>query len=698
MSAQRLPTPGQDDGTWGDVLNGFLEVAHNTDGTLSSSAVAAAGAIQSVNGKTGSSVSLTAADVSALAGTAALADLANTSAASTATDGQVLTYDHSTQAWVPSNGPVDATTITPGLVQLSGDLGGTATEPSVLKLNGISVSGTPTMGQVLTATGATDADWQTATGSSGTNIVNGSGFPTRLPGEKAVAYYLEQGVAYASGSSPSGSKQMVIAEVWDQPGVLSHIWLACSNGGGTSGDQAFPEAGSVIRIFLDNDTTPTISCSLGEFFGYYPLAGTFSTPRIGRTANGSSQDTAAYRYLWAPFQSYMRVEIENTTSSDVDAVYASARYSLINSFSSVGSSQLSYQQAQYVNASQALNTPFTACDITGVGQLESILIYFNGASSGDVGVLEGNLEFYVDGNSTPSFVASGTEDAFNGGWYTLAVGGYPAGVAGTSGESGFGISMYRFFIDDPIFFNTELKVVYSAGQSSEGSVTDSSVAVGVQVGYWLDTAQTLSYTSMDQSATPLFTPPAISGNSVPSWITTSIGTWSVNNGQLVQSDSTAGGAPGYGGANAAVNNYTAPTNFWTETTVQITDSSTNNQEAILFAAPSVGADYLGNRVAVELKRTNSKNQWVIATRDGFSTTNQIGVGSGRDLTNVQVDLALKVVGTTISAYWRLTGDTSWHSLCKWTTGITGLSTVGVSTYTGSAQMTVPTVRELHTIT
>jgi len=30
----RLPTPGADDGTWGNVLNDFLGVEHNADGTL----------------------------------------------------------------------------------------------------------------------------------------------------------------------------------------------------------------------------------------------------------------------------------------------------------------------------------------------------------------------------------------------------------------------------------------------------------------------------------------------------------------------------------------------------------------------------------------------------------------------------------------------------------------------------------------
>ena len=40
--AQRLPIPGSDDGTWGGILNGFLEVSLNSDGTLNTSAVTTA--------------------------------------------------------------------------------------------------------------------------------------------------------------------------------------------------------------------------------------------------------------------------------------------------------------------------------------------------------------------------------------------------------------------------------------------------------------------------------------------------------------------------------------------------------------------------------------------------------------------------------------------------------------------------------
>lgn len=33
----RLPLPGSDNGTWGDILNDFLSVSHETDGTLKTS-------------------------------------------------------------------------------------------------------------------------------------------------------------------------------------------------------------------------------------------------------------------------------------------------------------------------------------------------------------------------------------------------------------------------------------------------------------------------------------------------------------------------------------------------------------------------------------------------------------------------------------------------------------------------------------
>lgn len=35
----RLPIPGQDDGTWGDLLNEYLAVSHDSDGSIKEAAV-----------------------------------------------------------------------------------------------------------------------------------------------------------------------------------------------------------------------------------------------------------------------------------------------------------------------------------------------------------------------------------------------------------------------------------------------------------------------------------------------------------------------------------------------------------------------------------------------------------------------------------------------------------------------------------
>lgn len=59
----RLPAVGKDDGTWGKILNDFLSQSLNTDGSLKTSSVKAAGAVTSVNGHTGNSVRVAKTDV-----------------------------------------------------------------------------------------------------------------------------------------------------------------------------------------------------------------------------------------------------------------------------------------------------------------------------------------------------------------------------------------------------------------------------------------------------------------------------------------------------------------------------------------------------------------------------------------------------------------------------------------------------------
>jgi hypothetical protein len=126
----RLPVPGGDDGTWGDVLNDYLKQSHNGDGSLKPPAVKAAGAYA----KPGTGIPATDLD-----GPTQTKLAAATTAEQTGAKGQPSGYaplDTSGKV-PPANLPTlkttvpDATTTSKGVVQLSGDLAGTATAPTV---------------------------------------------------------------------------------------------------------------------------------------------------------------------------------------------------------------------------------------------------------------------------------------------------------------------------------------------------------------------------------------------------------------------------------------------------------------------------------------------------------------------------------------------------------------------------------------
>jgi len=98
MTASRLPVPGSDEGKWGAILNDFLAVEHNSDGTL----------------KTGGSL---ASKYTKPAGGIPKTDL----------DADVQSaLDTASSGVAP-----DATTGTKGIVRLSGDLTGTALTPLI---------------------------------------------------------------------------------------------------------------------------------------------------------------------------------------------------------------------------------------------------------------------------------------------------------------------------------------------------------------------------------------------------------------------------------------------------------------------------------------------------------------------------------------------------------------------------------------
>ncbi len=616
-----------------------------------------------------------------------------------------LRDDNSWQA-VPAS--TDATTSSKGVIQLAGDLSGTAAEPRIadnavtsekiadgtIVATDISASADIARTQLASdvQTSLAKADTALQSGASGGGSV--SGFPLRLPGEKMVAVAQEVADARIASVSPTGSKVLVLAEAWDKPGILKHIWIAAGN---TYDKDGFLEQGGVIRIYTDDTATPAISMSLGDFFCVSNHSGTFSTPRVGRTSRGTQGEASAYRYLYMPFRKYLRVEVENLTNAN-SIFYGQADYSTINSFDDLGSQQLAYSiQGQRVG-NQAVQSPMTVCDFDGSGQIESFWVSFSGASSGDSIVLEGNVEIYIDGETMPSWTSSGGEDAFNGGWYSIPIGGYPAGRSGDSDQTGTNISMYRFLVDDPVFFNSHLKIVAWAGQPNQGTVSSSTVDFAAYAGIWSDTPVTPNYTVVDVEAA------AIDNNHMDQAagaIDTDAWSQPSDKTQMTATGSTFGVSYGSTSADQDVRlgrkNVTLPSDYWVETGVRITDGSNDGQEAHLIVLGASPDPWYGSAVHLQLRRY-SQNSWGISVRDDFDTVFATTIGGGRDLTNVWTRLAVRKIGTNLTVYYSLNAaPAQWIPIGSWAPSKTGTG-FGVGTWTAGAEFDYLAVRPLKTVT
>lgn len=166
----RLPVPGGDANTWGDVLNEYLQVSHTADGSLSSSAVDSAIAAGSIDEAqlADDSVSLRTIDTSNVAG-----------------NNQVLSWNGTTLAWADNGvsdhgalgGLADDDHLQYALADgtrgsfattAQGTLADTAVQPGD-DANTLG-SGAATDGYVLTADGAGNTAWEVSSGSTDTYV------------------------------------------------------------------------------------------------------------------------------------------------------------------------------------------------------------------------------------------------------------------------------------------------------------------------------------------------------------------------------------------------------------------------------------------------------------------------------------------------------------------------------------------------
>lgn len=171
----RLPIPGSDNGTWGSILNNFLSVEHNSDGTLKASG--------SLSTKADNTAVVHITGSESVAGVKTFSSSPVVPTPSAGTDAVNKSYVDG----VASSGAPNATSSTPGLVQLTGDLGGTYNSPTVPGLTGKEPSiAAGTTGQYWRG----DKSWQTldktAVGLSNVDNTSDAGKPVSTATQTAL--------------------------------------------------------------------------------------------------------------------------------------------------------------------------------------------------------------------------------------------------------------------------------------------------------------------------------------------------------------------------------------------------------------------------------------------------------------------------------------------------------------------------------
>jgi hypothetical protein len=234
------------------------------------------------------------------------------------------------------------------------------------------------------------------------------------------------------------------------PGAIQHIWMT------PTGKWRF----SILRIYWDDETEPSVECPVGDFFGmgwnsYAPLVSSPICVNPGSAFNS---------YWTMPFRKKCRITMENVNDADPMTLYYQVDYTLTDVPADAG-----YFHAQFRRANTNESSVYTIVDgIKGKGQYVGVYLAWGVNNNGWWG--EGEIKFFMDGDTNfPTICGTGTEDYFCGSYDFERDGKYLEFCSPYSGlpqvirpdgtyQSQQRFGLYRWHIMDPIRFESDLKV------------------------------------------------------------------------------------------------------------------------------------------------------------------------------------------------------------------------------------------------
>jgi len=272
------------------------------------------------------------------------------------------------------------------------------------------------------------------------------------------------------------------------PGVITHVWFTIA-----SGEKDHLKK-LVLRMYWDNEATPSVETPLGDFFGLG--LGEYFTYQSLPLAVSSVK--ALNSFFPMPFQKMAKITVTNEGTKQVGACYFNIEYRV---YTKPLPADTLYFHAQYRQATpnhgwtnqwQSNGDPYVneKPNLTGDGNYVWLEATGRGHYVGEtMSVLqnqdgwwgEGDDMFFIDGDKLPTIEGTGSEDYFLGAW---DFGGKPfsyelfgAPVVGEEVAGGRS-SVYRFHLDSPIPFTKSIRATIEHGHANHRSDSYFSVA------YW----------------------------------------------------------------------------------------------------------------------------------------------------------------------------------------------------------------------
>jgi hypothetical protein len=240
-----------------------------------------------------------------------------------------------------------------------------------------------------------------------------------------------------------------MAEI-EGPGAIQHIWMT------PTGNWRF----SILRIYWDDETEPSVECPVGDFFGM----GWNQYAHLVSSAICVNPGSAFNSYWVMPFRKKCRITMENINVEDAMTLYYQVDYTLTEVPSDAG-----YFHAQFRRSNPNETSVYTIVDgIKGKGQFVGVYLAWGVNNNGWWG--EGEIKFYMDGDTKfPTICGTGTEDYFCGSYNFDREGKYTEFCTPYSGlvqvirpdgtyKSQQRFGLYRWHIMDPVRFEKDLKI------------------------------------------------------------------------------------------------------------------------------------------------------------------------------------------------------------------------------------------------